>query len=227
MIPLKDNIDHKEFPYVNIMLIVINIVVFAYEIGLGPDFVNFLNQYGVVPSKYFATTQISFTRIFPLFSSMFMHAGLLHLAGNMLFLFIFGDNVEDSMGHFRYFFFFILVGLLSNLAHIYTNPASTIPSLGASGAVSGIMGAYILLFPRAQVATLIFLIFFFFVVEIPAWGFLGLWFLLQMINGASSIGASSSSSGVAWFAHIGGFAAGVALVLFFSKRRKEDRLKYF
>lgn len=226
MIPLKDDIQHRDFPYVNTALILINIAVFIYEMGLGANFVSFLNQYAVVPSKYFATQTITFTRIFPLFSSMFMHAGLLHIAGNMLFLFIFGDNVEDSMGHFRYLFFFLLVGLLSNLAHIYSDPSSVIPSLGASGAISGVLGAYILLFPRARVATLIFMIFFFYVVEIPAWGFLGLWFLLQMINGAASIG-SSNTGGVAVWAHIGGFVAGLALILFFRKKRDEDQLRYF
>lgn len=225
MIPLKDNIRHKQFPYVNSFLIIANLVIFIYELSLGPNLVGFIQQYGVIPQKFLAFDSLTFDRLLPLFTSMFMHAGLLHIAGNMLFLFIFGDNVEDSMGHFRYFFFFILVGLLSGLAHVYANQSSTIPSLGASGAISGVLGAYFLLYPAARIATLIFLLFFFWVVEVPAWIFLGLWFLLQMISGASQV--NSDGAGVAFWAHVGGFVAGFVLILFFRRKQKENFLKYF
>lgn len=226
MIPLKDNIENKQFPIVNTLLIIINVIVFVYEIGLGVNFNSFIGTYALVPSQFLGSTSLSLGRLTPLFSSMFMHAGLLHLGGNMLFLFIFGDNVEDSMGHFRYLSFYILVGLLSNLAHIYANPLSNVPSLGASGAIAGVLGAYFLLYPRAKVATLIFLIFFFQIIEVPAWIFLGLWFLLQIVSGTASIG-NGSGGGVAWWAHIGGFASGMVLVLFFRRRHKEDYLRYF
>lgn len=226
MIPLKDNIEHKKFPIVNTLLILFNVLIFIYEMGLGLKLQAFFSTYAIVPSKFLSSNALSVDRLTPLFTSMFLHAGLLHIGGNMLFLFIFGDNVEDSMGHFRYFFFYILVGLLSNLAHIYTNPASSIPSLGASGAIAGVLGAYFLLYPRARVATLIFLLFFFQVIEVPAWFFLGLWFLLQIISSTASAG-NASGGGVAWWAHIGGFASGMILILFFRKKQKEDFLKYF
>lgn len=228
MIPLKDNIERQSFPIVNTLLIILNVIVFVYEMGLGgvAGLNSFIVEYGVIPTRFLSSTDLSMNRIFPLFSSMFMHANLLHIGGNMLFLFIFGDNVEDSMGHFRYLFFYILVGLLSGMAHIFANPSSTIPSLGASGAIAGVLGAYFLIYPRAKVATLIFLLFFFQAIEVPAWIFLGLWFLLQIVNGTTSIGGSPAG-GVAWWAHIGGFASGMLLVLFFKRRRKEDFLKYF
>ncbi len=225
MIPLRDNIAHKKFPYVNTFFIFVNIVVFIYELILGSNLNVFINQYALVPEQFLAGNTLSIERLVPLFTSMFMHAGLLHIAGNLLFLFIFGDNVEDSMGHFRYFVFYLVVGILSGFAHIYANPSSAVPSLGASGAISGVLGAYFLLFPAARVATLIFLLFFFWVMEIPAWVFLGLWFLLQAISGASSM--NTNGGGVAFWAHIGGFVSGFILILFFRKRRKEDYLKYF
>lgn len=225
MIPLRDNIAHRKFPYVNTFFIIVNVSIFIYELGLGTQMQSFFNSYAVIPSRFLATDSLTISRLTPLFTSMFLHAGLLHIAGNMLFLFIFGDNVEDSMGHFRYFIFYILAGVLAGLAHIYTNSASAIPSLGASGAISGVLGAYILLFPAARVATLIFLLFFFYVIEIPAWIFLGLWFLLQVVSGASTVG--QNGAGVAFWAHIGGFVAGFILVLFFRKKRKDDFLKYF
>jgi len=186
----------------------------------------FFMNYAVIPSRFLSSSGITLNRVTPLFSSMFLHAGLLHIGGNMLFLFIFGDNVEDSMGHFRYLSFYILVGLLSNLAHIYANPLSSVPSLGASGAISGVLGAYIFLYPRAKVSTLIFLIFFFWVLEVPAWFFLGLWFLLQIASGMNTV-TGNSSGGVAWWAHIGGFVSGFILVLFLRRRRRDTSLKYF
>ena len=226
MIPLKDNIGHKKIPYVNLLLILANVLIFTYEIGLGMGLNGFFVNYALIPSRFLSSSGITLNRLTPLFSSMFLHAGLLHIGGNMLFLFIFGDNVEDSMGHFRYLFFYILVGLLSNLAHVYANPLSQVPSLGASGAISGVLGAYIFLYPRAKVSTLIFLIFFFWVLEVPAWFFLGLWFLLQIASGMNTA-AGNSSGGVAWWAHIGGFVSGFILVLFLRKRRRDTSLKYF
>jgi len=162
MLPIRDNVERKSFPIVNTLLIAASVFFFFVQIGLSAGNQDLLFKLMVVPARFLATSDISFDRILPLFSAMFMHAGLLHLGGNMLFLFIFGDNVEDRMGHGRYLAFYILVGFLSNLAYIYTNPGSSVPSLGASGAISGVLGAYILLFPAARVSTLLFFIFFYF-----------------------------------------------------------------
>lgn len=225
MIPLKDNIQHKRFPIVNTLLIIANVLIFTFEISLGADLPAFFSKFALTPSLFLGSNLLTASRLTPLFTSMFLHGGLLHIGGNMLFLFIFGDNVEDSMGHFRYLFFYILVGLLSNLAHIYANPLSSVPSLGASGAISGVLGAYIFLFPKAKVSTLIFLLFFFWSLEVPAWIFLGLWFMLQVVNSTSAAG--NNAGGIAYWAHIGGFVSGFILILFFRRKRKEDFLKYF
>ncbi|RJQ32726.1 MAG: rhomboid family intramembrane serine protease [Actinobacteria bacterium] len=227
MIPLKDTVPLRRFPWVNTLLIIINIGVFIYELTLGSHINKFLSQYALVPATYFSTAAFSFPRLFPLISSMFMHAGWLHIGGNMLYLFIFGDNVEDAMGHFRYLAFYLLAGVLSAIAHIYTNIGSSIPSLGASGAIAGVLGAYIVLYPKSRVATLIFLIFFFQIIEVPAIVFLGLWFLLQLVSGAAAITKPASGSSVAYFAHIGGFVAGMILVFFLKRTGIVDYLRYY
>ena len=153
-----------------------------------------------------------------LFSAMFIHGGLLHVAGNMLYLWIFGDNIEDRLGHVRFAVFYVLTGLIASIAHVITVPDSTIPMIGASGAVAGILGAYFLLYPRAHVLTLIFFFFFVDIVRIPALIFLGLWFVFQILS-------SGAGGGIAWYAHIGGFVGGVLLVKLFEKRRPKHRFK--
>lgn len=226
MIPLKDTVPMRRFPWVNTIFILLNIAVFIFELTLGTNLNSFFSSYAVIPTNFLAFKSISFSRLFPLVSSAFLHGGWLHIGGNMLYLFIFGDNIEDAMGHWLYLFFYILVAVASSLAHIYTNAASSVPSLGASGAIAGVLGAYIFLYPRARVVTLIFLIFFFQIIEVPAFIFLGLWFLLQIISGAASL-SKTSPGGIAWFAHIGGFISGLALILFFRRRGSIETAKYY
>jgi membrane associated rhomboid family serine protease len=161
-------------------------------------------------------------RFLPIFTSMFLHGGWLHLIGNMIYLWIFGDNVEDMMGHIKYFIFYLLCGVSANYAHLYTNASSPMPTIGASGAIAGVMGAYFILFPRSKVWTLFPIFFFIQIIKIPAVAFLGFWFLMQFFMGFFSLGVSSvARGGVAWWAHIGGFACGALLVFIFKKRKRK------
>jgi membrane associated rhomboid family serine protease len=155
----------------------------------------------------------------PLFTSMFMHGGWLHLIGNMLFLYVFGDNIEDRLGHLRYLLFYLLAGLGAAFTQIFINPVSQIPMVGASGAIAGVLGAYILLFPTARILTLIPIFFFIQLVELPAYLFLGIWFIMQLVSGMLSLGIGADAGGVAWWAHIGGFATGAVLLVFLKSRR--------
>ena len=219
MIPLKDDNPTVSFPLVTISLIVINIVVFFYEISLGPQFAPFLNTYGAKPLHIMSMSSPPGypSPHFTIFSSMFLHGGFFHVAGNMLYLWIFGNNIEDSMGHFKFIIFYFISGIIAVYIFAFVNPDSIIPMVGASGAVSGVLGAYLVLFPRAKVHTLIPLGFYMQVIKVPAVFVLGLWIFVQIINGMVSGG---QGGGVAWFAHIGGFLAGVVLVGLFKKRRE-------
>ncbi|NOX38475.1 MAG: rhomboid family intramembrane serine protease [Calditrichaeota bacterium] len=224
MIPLRDNIPSRTFPVVNYALIIINSAIFLYEVSLGPQLEAFLHTFGVIPAKYFWLAQHEpwniVERFFPILTSMFLHGGWLHIIGNMWFLWIFGDNVEDRMGHGRYLAFYILSGIGASLFHIYLNPTSTVPTIGASGAIAGVMGAYFILYPFARVITLVPIFIFVDIIEIPAFFFLGFWVLLQFFQGTLSL-AFSQSGGVAWWAHFGGFLVGAVLVFFFKKPRKK------
>lgn len=201
----------------NVSIILANVAVFIYELSLGErELERFFLQFGVVP-QYVTTALYSFdvglATILPLFSSMFLHGGWLHLGGNMLYLWVFGDNVEDKLGHGRYLLFYVLTGLAASFAHIAIDPLSEIPTVGASGAISGVLGAYLLMFPGARVVTLIPVFMFLQVAELPALVVLGLWFVLQFFNGLASLGYETAGmGGVAWWAHIGGFVAGLILV---------------
>jgi membrane associated rhomboid family serine protease len=209
---------------VNVSLIWLNIVVFLYELSLGPQLEPFLRRFGVVPEAMLhGGSPLGWV---PLFTSMFLHGGWGHILGNLWFLWIFGDNVEDRMGPKRYLVFYLVCGLVANLVHILINPSSTVPTIGASGAISGVLGAYFVLFPYARVMAFIPLWFFFFdIVEVPAFFFLGLWFLMQFYSGLIMLPLSRllQTGGVAWWAHIGGFAAGVVLVKLFCARRPYRR----
>lgn len=228
MIPLKDDIPSRTFPIVNITLIILNIFFFLVEVSLGDRLNALFGSFGVVPAKFFASYYIAgdrivyigaAERIIPLFTSMFLHGGWFHLFGNMLYLWIFGDNVEDRMGHLRYLIFYLLCGLIASLTHILFNPTSTIPSVGASGAIAGVLGAYMLLYPTARVIVLIVLFFYIDFVALPALIVLGFWFIMQFFSGVLSLGVQNASAGgVAWWAHIGGFVAGMVLVFVFKKR---------
>lgn len=173
-------------------------------------------QYGVVPNEIYQALHGGIFKSYALITlvtSLFLHGGWLHLGGNMLYLWIFGDNVEDKLGHVRYFFFYLLCGLAASSLHIYITPTSTLPTVGASGAISGVLGAYVLMFPKARVLTLIPIFIFIQLAELPAYIIIGLWFVLQFFNGVLSLGYTTSSmGGVAWWAHVGGFVAGLILV---------------
>lgn len=205
MIPLRDSLRPLRYPYVNILLIFINIVLFIYQSNLGSEkLLELFLHYGVIPYNYLALQGYP---VLPLFTSAFLHGGWLHLLGNMLYLWVFGDNVEDRMGHLNYLLFYLLTGLVANLAHIAANPQSAVPTIGASGAVAGILGAYFILFPRARVLTLIPLGFFLTTARLPAVLFLFLWFFMQLFN--ALFAATTNAQMVAWWAHIGGFLAGI------------------
>lgn len=215
---------------VNLWLIVVNVLCLAYELKLGAGLDGFIRLYGFVPARFMAAQAeniLDLSRFVPVFSSMFLHGGILHLVSNMWMLWIFGDNIEDSMGHSRYLMFYLLCGTVSVLAQALANPTSTVPLVGASGAISGVLGAYFLLYPRARILTLVPLFIFFYMVELPAFIFLGLWMLLQVLQGYAYLMAAkgAAAGGVAWWAHVGGFAAGVLLIKIFKEKPKGKRFK--
>ncbi|HUL14397.1 MAG TPA: rhomboid family intramembrane serine protease [Terriglobales bacterium] len=216
-IPLKDLNPRRTYPVVNTTLIVLNFVVFIYELMLPPQlFKIFMTVNAMVPARIpvWLAGHMTFGAAFlPIVTSMFLHAGWLHILGNMLFLWIFGDNVEDYFGHLGYLFFYFLSGIAAGLLHIIFNLHSSVPALGASGAISGVMGAYAVLYPRAKVLTLVLI----FLVPIPAIFILGYWFVLQFLEGVSSLGGMTTG-GVAWWAHIGGFIFGSLLTLAIKRR---------
>jgi membrane associated rhomboid family serine protease len=209
-IPLKDLNPRRSYPIVNTTLILVNVLVFLYQYTLPPyAFKLFMITNATVPARFPAwlSGHAPFEAAFlPLLTSMFLHSGIAHIAGNMLFLWIFGDNVEDFYGHFTYLLFYLVCGIGSGLLHVLFNLNSAVPALGASGAISGVMGAYGLLYPRSRILTLVFI----FLVPIPAVIILGYWFILQFLSGVSSLGAVASG-GVAWWAHVGGFLLGMLI----------------
>jgi len=220
MLPLKDNISARTFPYVNIGLIVINSVFFIYQMSYGPAADQLIFTLGFVPARFIAQqgeNLLNPAGFLPVFSSMFLHANFVHLLSNMWMLWIFGDNVEDCMGHGRYLVFFLLCGVASVFAQAVSNPQSAIPMIGASGAISGVLGAYFLTYPQARILTLVPIIIFFYIIELPAYFFLGFWFVLQFIQGSlySLNSQQMAGGGVAWWAHVGGFAAGVLFLQVF------------
>ena len=222
MIPLRDTNPSRTMPVVNYFLITTNVIVFLYEFSLSKEMTNFVFNFGLIPFNFTSdlqSYQVNPGTVLPLFTSMFLHGGWMHLIGNMLFLFIFGDNVEDRFGHFKYFFFYIVAGLAAAFTQIYMFPDSQIPMVGASGAIAGVLGAYVFMYPTAKITTLIPIFFFFQIIELPAFLFLGIWFLLQIISGMFALGIGADAGGVAWWAHIGGFAAGAVLFPFLRKRK--------
>jgi membrane associated rhomboid family serine protease len=218
MIPIRDNIPSKNVPIINNVIIGINVVIFVVQLMQGSEigFQRFIYAYGLVPARYtlpgWSDGATSFQQATALFSFMFLHGGFLHLLGNMWSLYIFGDNVEDRLGPLRYTLFYILSGLISGFTHLALNTHSTAPTIGASGAVAGVMGAYFLLHPKSKILTLIPIIIIPWLVEIPAFFFLGFWFLIQLFNASNSFGGAS---GIAWWAHIGGFLCGMLLLKLF------------
>jgi len=222
LIPLRDTNPSETVPFVNYTLIGMNALAFFYELSLGSHLNAFIFDFGVIPAQFLSdlkSMELGVGTFLPIFSSMFLHGGWFHFLGNMLFLYIFGDNVEDKFGHGRYLFFYFAAGIAAALTQVYINPSSEVPMVGASGAIAGVLGAYIFMFPTARVATLIPIFIFFQVVELPAFLFLGIWFLMQAVSGVFSLGIASDGGGVAFWAHIGGFAAGAILFPFLRKRR--------
>jgi len=216
MFPIRDTIPSKNYPVVNNTIIGINIILFLFEMSQGANLDRFVYIYGLVPARY-SMPQISsyFTtgqQLLSWLSFMFLHGGFWHLLGNMWFLYIFGDNVEDRLGPFRYLVFYLLCGITSGLSHLLFNLDSNMPTIGASGAIAGVMGAYLILHPNSKILTLIPIIFIPWFIEIPAFFFLGFWFILQFLSAAGSHG---NIGGIAWWAHIGGFVFGIVFLKIF------------
>lgn len=218
MIPIRDENPTHSIPIITYLLIALNIIVFVFQIMLGSANEQFIYQFALIPAE--VTTALSLDGIFNIFTSMFMHAGFAHLGGNMLYLWIFGDNVEDRLGSGRYLFFYILGGTIASMAHIISDPGSQIPTVGASGAIAAVLGAYLVLFPKQKVLTLIPLGFWLRMTMLPASIVLGGWFLLQLLQVMFSLG-DPSIGGVAFWAHIGGFVSGVLLGQIFKKPESE------
>jgi membrane associated rhomboid family serine protease len=219
MIPLRDINPTERLAVVTLALIVLNTVVFIYELTLGEIAgERFVTSYAIIPTRLFSPMTGGHGGLpvtATLFTSMFLHGGFVHIAGNMLYLWIFGNNVEDAMGRIRFVLFYLLCGLIAAYAHAYMNSSSHTPMIGASGAISGVLGAYLLLYPRARVVTLVFFGFYARTIELPAVGVLGFWFLLQFLN---ALIAGGTGGGIAWYAHVAGFVAGMLLVGPFKRR---------
>jgi membrane associated rhomboid family serine protease len=213
MIPLRDVIPSRSTPYITVTLIVLNAVAWLYELTMPRDILPvFLQLYGVVPADFSTPTLVS---------SMFLHGSWTHFIGNMWYLWIFGDNVEDRVGHGRFIAFYLLCGIVAALGHVAMDPSSTLPTIGASGAIAGVMGAYFVLYPQSRVLTLVPLIFYFEIVELPAVLLLGFWFIMQLFHaGAIAVTASTTGGGIAFVAHVAGFVAGLLGVFVFRKRRR-------
>ncbi len=225
MFPIRDSIPSRNFPILTIALIVMNALIFFYEFYLGDRLGDFIRRYGLIPDNFFFYTETHqgglVERYGPFFTSMFLHGGWMHVISNMWYLWIFGDNIEDRLGRGRFFIFYILCGLAAGVAHLLLNADSKIPTVGASGAIAGIMGAYVVLYPRARVQTLIPIFIFIQFIEIPAFFFLGFWVLLQFFQGTASL-MSADSGGVAWWAHLGGFVFGAVFVKLFVRQEEYD-----
>jgi membrane associated rhomboid family serine protease len=231
MFPIRDDQPRYSTPYVNGFLIALNILVYLFQSSLDPQsYELFARQFGVVPSHLavFLAGSLKYPLgaiVIPFFTSMFLHAGWMHVLGNMWFLYIFGDNIEDYLGHFTYLLFYLLCGLFAMATQVAIYPHSNLPTVGASGAIAGVLGAYFILYPRARVLTW----FFVFIVYIPAWIMLGYWFVLQFLAGAVTLSVAQKGrdvGGVAVWAHVGGFVAGLVMVKLFPERRRRTPYAY-
>jgi membrane associated rhomboid family serine protease len=221
MIPIRDQLPTRRTPVVNYVLIAANILVFVLQLLAGPNQESLVYQFALIPAHF--STGPNLGDIADIFTGMFMHAGLAHLGGNMLYLWIFGDNVEDSMGPGKYLSFYLVGGVVASLAHILTNPGSQIPAVGASGAIAAVLGAYLVLYPQSRVVTLIPLGYFMRMTLVPAIVVLGLWFVLQLFSGLLSLGGPDVG-GVAFWAHIGGFVSGLVLAKLLANRRRPENV---
>lgn len=222
MIPLRDSTRSRHFPFVTVALIILNLYIFFRQSFSSPAELSVLiSNYALVPAKLVADFKAySFAGLLhvPLVTAVFLHGSWFHVIFNMLYLWIFGDNIEDKLGPVRFLIFYLLCGIAGNVAHIFIDPTSVIPLVGASGAIAGLLGAYVITFPRACVTSFFFVFFFFFIRDIPAVYFILFWFALQVINGIASIGIMGNTT--AWWAHIGGFLFGILLMLLLRKKEK-------
>jgi membrane associated rhomboid family serine protease len=215
MLPLYDTVRSRTFPLINLTLIFANLAAFLYELRMDPATLKeFIFTWGLIPARFLSATA---TAGITIFSSMFLHGGWFHIINNMWVLFVFGGNVEARMGRIRYLIFYLLSGVAAGLLQIYILPSSLVPMIGASGAVAGVLGAYLILFPRARIASLVPILFIFTIIEIPAMIYLVFWFVSQLYSGLFAVGGGSGS-GIAWWAHIGGFVFGLIMVFFFRRR---------
>jgi membrane associated rhomboid family serine protease len=228
LLPIRDINPSRTKPVVTILLIVANALMFFYELSLGERLEGFIMAAAFVPARLFDGGAVTVGEIPEGLTSgllsMFLHGGWGHFLGNMLFLWVFGDNVEDRLGHFRYLLFYLLTGYAATIAHAWSSPLSAVPAIGASGAISGVLGAYLFLHPMARIVTVIWFFIFVRFVEIPALVYLPIWFLIQLFSGVASLqAAEEAAGGVAWFAHIGGFIAGPVLLFALGGGRKRHR----
>jgi membrane associated rhomboid family serine protease len=228
MFPLRDTVPSRSAPVMTWLLIGVNVAAFLYQLVLPPESLEaMVYRFAMVPAEI-SSTDWSMPlgvplHLLPFLTSMFLHGGLLHIVANLWTLWIFGDNVEDRMGPLRFLVFYLLCGLFAGFVHWITNPSSAVPTVGASGAIAGVLGAYLLLYPRARVVTAVPIVFYPIVFELPAVIYLGLWFLLQIWSGFTSMANPTDAGGVAWWAHIGGFVAGMALLAVFKRRGSPSR----
>ncbi|MBI4846937.1 MAG: rhomboid family intramembrane serine protease [Candidatus Omnitrophica bacterium] len=222
MIPLRDQAPSRSIPVITVMLIGVNLYVFVRELFLGPGLHAVINTYAVIPANYLHAGTPSFRSIaqnnIALVSALFLHGSGIHVIANMWYLWIFGDNVEDRLGHVRFLIFYIICGVAGNLTHIFMNSRSSIPALGASGCIAGVLGAYFFLFPTARIVTLLPMFIFWTIAEVRAFFFLGIWFLMQFLNGFFMLPTGEHQMGIAWWSHIGGFISGIILICFFKAR---------
>jgi membrane associated rhomboid family serine protease len=221
MIPIRDQIKTRRTPIVNYLLIAANIAVFLLQWSAGANQESLVYEFALIPVAF--SDGIKLSEVRDIFTSMFMHAGLMHLLGNMIYLWIFGDNVEDAMGHFTYLLFYLAGGFAASMAHVFINPSSQIPTVGASGAIAAALGAYLVLYPQSRVATFIPLGFFMTLRMLPASIVLVMWFVLQLFNGVLTLGAADVG-GTAFWAHIGGFVFGAFIALFFRKKTRTRQI---
>jgi len=224
MIPLRDDNPRRTFPFVTYILVGVNVLAFLWELSLGQSLQDALFQIAFIPARFWLPGNWV-PDVLTIIISMFLHGGLLHIGSNMLYLWIFGDNIEDRLGHGKYLVFYLACGFLATYAHAFFSPGSRIPAIGASGAIAGVLGAYLVLYPRARVLTIIPIIIFITIREIPAIFVLGIWFVLQLFSGVGSLGVTDAQDmgGVAYFAHIGGFVAGMVLIVLFGGFRRPRR----
>jgi len=225
-LPLTDHIRRRSFWFITLAIIIANVGVFLVELAHGPNINRLVFAFGIIPARYVTRYGLANLTVagflIPVFASMFLHGGWLHLLGNMLFLFVFGRSVEDRFGHFKFLCLYLLSGLAGAILHIVLNAGSRMPTIGASGAIAGVLGAYFVSFPRARITTLIPLIFFFWTVELPAILVLGYWFLIQFVTGYQMLAIQSATGGgVAWWAHVGGFVMGLLLAVTFRPAKQQ------